>query len=297
MSEENQFDYVIVGGGSAGCVLANRLSADPNIRVCLIEAGGTHKSAFIRVPALVAATMMSKIKNWAFPTVPQTALNNRECYQPRGKALGGSSSTNAMIYIRGVPADYDRWASLGNAGWSYQDVLPYFKKSQHRESGTNEFHAQGGELNVAPLQDPSPINQRFLRAAQNQGFVANDDFNGSDQEGVGMYEVTQIRGERCSAARAFLEPIWERPNLKIVTRARTHRILFDSNKRAIGVEVKRFFKTQKITAQREVILSAGAFGSPQLLMLSGIGSPEKLEPHGIEVMHDLPGVGENAATP
>ncbi len=297
MTHENSFDYVIIGAGSAGCVLANRLSADPNVSVCLIEAGGSHKNPLVWVPLGVFPMLISKIKNWAFPTTPQKALNDRVCYQPRGKALGGSSAINAMIYIRGVPNDYNRWAAAGNAGWSFEDVLPYFKKSEHCEAGANELRGQGGELNVAPATDPSEINELFLQAAQNQGYRVNQDFNGVEQAGVGMFQVTMKGGERCSAARAFLDPIMDRKNLTVITRATTEKILIDDSdpqhKRASGVVIKQRFKRSTITAKREVLLSAGAFGSPQVLMLSGIGDADKLAQHGIPAKHLLPGVGEN----
>ncbi len=291
-----EFDYVVVGGGSAGCVLANRLSSDPDVSVCLIEAGGSHKSPFVWIPAAVFLTVSTKIKNWAFPTTPQKAMNDRVCYQPRGKGLGGSSSINAMVYIRGVAHDYDRWAAAGNQGWSYKDVLPYFKKSEHREAGANEFHGEGGELNVAPVTDPSSLNELFMQAARNQGYSLTDDFNGAQQEGFGLFEVTQKNGERCSAARAFLDPIKARANLTIMTRAITEKILFDdqgARKRAIAVQVKKGLKRKIIRAKREIILSAGAFGSPQILMLSGVGDQQKLAAIGITPTHHLPGVGEN----
>ena len=287
---------MIVGGGSAGCVLANRLSADPNVSVCLIEAGGSHKNPLVWIPAGVFALLITKIKNWAFPTVAQKALNNRIGYQPRGKALGGSSSINAMVYIRGVPADYDRWAALGNTGWSYSELLPYFKKSEHREQGGNQYHGQGGELNVAPVTDPSPLNDLFMQASVNQGFSLNSDFNGAEQEGFGLFEVTQKNGERWSTARAFLDPVMDRSNLRVITRATTERIVVETSqgrKRATGVQVKRWGKRFYVNAKREVILSAGAFGSPQILMLSGIGKGDELHKHGIETQHELPGVGEN----
>ena len=292
----SQYDYVIVGGGSAGCVLANRLSENPDVSVCLIEAGGSHKNPLIWIPAGVFVLLMTKIKNWAFPTVKQKALNNRECYQPRGKALGGSSSINAMIYIRGVAADYDRWSSAGNKGWSYNEVLPYFKKSENREAGACDYHGQGGELNVASVRDPSALNDLFMQAAVNQGYELNNDFNGTKQEGFGQFEVTQKEGERCSTARAFIDPIVGRANLTVLTRATTEKVLLAANgdiKTAVGVQIKQGFKRLKIKAKREVVISAGAFGSPQVLMLSGIGNSKQLREHGIEPVHELPGVGEN----
>ena len=296
VSEKSEFDYVIVGAGSAGCVLANRLSEDSEVSVCLIEAGGSHKNPLVWIPAGVFLMLISKIKNWAFPTVPQKALKGRVCYQPRGKALGGSSAINAMIYIRGVPQDYDRWEAAGNKGWSFKEVLPYFKKSEHREKGADEFHGQGGELNVAPIKDPSSLNKLLMQAAANLGYRLNDDFNGAELEGFGMFEVTQKNGERWSTARAFLDPIMDRANLTVITRATTEKIVFSDDKgrkKAVGVEIKQGSKARSIKAKREVLLSAGAFGSPQVLMLSGVGDKKTLESHGIETVHHLPGVGEN----
>lgn len=291
-SVQQSFDYVIVGGGSAGCVLANRLSENPNNSVCLLEAGGSDNSLLVKVPLGVVATLRSKIKNWAFGTQPQTALNDRVCYQPRGKVLGGSSSINAMIYIRGVPEDYDRWAEQGCPGWAFADVLPFFKKAEHREAGACELHAQGGPLNVAPITDPNPINDVFLEAALEQGYELNDDFNGAKQAGFGLYEVTQKNGERWAASRAYVEPARRRGNLTIFTGAHTEKILIE-DKKAVGVQVNILGTSRKIVAHKEVLLSAGSFGSPQLLMLSGVGAKQKLEPFGIEPLHELPGVGEN----
>jgi len=291
-----QFDYVIVGAGSAGCVIANRLSEDPNVSVCVIEAGGTHKNPLIWIPALVIALLPKKIKNWGFETTPQAAMNNRQGYQPRGKALGGSSCINGMIYIRGVKEDYDAWAATGCEGWSYDDVLPYFKKSQHREAGENDFHAQGGLLNVAAHQDPADINEAFIAATEEAGIARTDDFNGASQEGVGYFEVTQKNGERWSTARAFLEPAMDRPNVTVFTKSVVQRVLIDQldgDRRATGVRVKLNGRLQNIQAKREVILSAGAFGSAQQLLLSGVGARDKLVEHGIPQVHELPGVGEN----
>ncbi len=288
----DNFDYVIVGAGSAGCTLANRLSEDPEVSVCLLEAGGTHKHWSVQVPAASLLNMITKKRNWAFETVPQKGLNGRKGYQPRGKLLGGSSGLNAMIYIRGNKADYDEWAALGNEGWSFKDVLPYFKKSQHREAGENEYHAQGGLLNVAKLRSPGSINEIFLDACDQLQIPRNDDFNGAQQEGVGHYEVTQKNGERWSTARAFLDTATDRPNLTVITKALSEKVLIEKS-RATGVAYRIGKKSKNVYANREVILSAGAFGSPHLLLLSGVGAQANLEPHGIETVHDLPGVGEN----
>ena len=286
------FDYVIVGGGSAGCVLASRLSEDPKVSVCLLEVGGPDKSLLIHMPAGVVAMVPTKINNWAFETVPQAGLNGRRGYQPRGKTLGGSSSINAMLYVRGHRRDYDHWARLGNPGWSYDEVLPYFRKAEHNETWRNEFHGQGGPLNVAELRSPSSLNQRFLQAAQNQGLPLNGDYNGAEQFGAFMYQVTHKNGERWSAAKGYLTPHLSRPNLKVMTQVLTEKVLLEQG-RAIGVKARVDGTVQEIRARREVILSAGAFGSPQLLQLSGIGPGAWLQQHGIATQVDLPGVGEN----
>lgn len=288
----DDYDYVIVGAGSAGCALANRLSEDPDVSVCLLEAGGTHKHWSVFTPGATIWNMVLGKRNWRFDTEPQEGLNGRKGYQPRGKVLGGSSSINAMIYIRGHKADYDEWARLGNKNWSYKDVLPYFKKSEHREAGGDEFHGQDGPLNVATLRSPGTINEVFFEAGRQNQIPFTDDFNGAQQEGLGMYEVTHKDGERWNTARAFLDDHMDRPNLTVITHAMTQKVNIE-NKRAVSVDVKIKGKLQTISARREVILSGGAFGSPQLLLLSGIGPKHKLDPHGIAQTHDLPGVGEN----
>jgi choline dehydrogenase-like flavoprotein len=235
----------------------------------------------------------TRINNWAFETVPQPGLKGRRGYQPRGKALGGSSAINAMVYIRGHRRDYDEWAALGNDGWAYSDVLPYFIRSEHNTRLGGPFHGQEGPLRVSDLQSDMPFQQRFLEAAQQAGFPLTDDFNGEEQEGFGLYQVTQHNGERWSAARAYLHPhIGKRTNLSVMTHAQVTRIVIE-NGRAIGVEVERGRKREQIFARREVILAAGALQSPQLLMLSGVGPAEQLRRFGIGVVHDSPGVGTN----
>ncbi|OXI15472.1 GMC family oxidoreductase [Burkholderia sp. AU15512] len=290
---KNSFDYLVVGGGSAGSVLASRLTEDPDVTLCLFEAGGTGDGWPVTVPAALVLMIPSKLNNWAFETVPQKGLQGRRGYQPRGKALGGSSAINAMVYTRGHHADYDDWAALGNEGWGWNDVFPYFKRSEHNERLGNEWHGRGGPLWVSDLRTDNPFQARWLDAARECGLPVTDDFNGAEQEGVGIYQVTQKNGERWSAARAYLFPhLKTRGNLTVETGAQVRRIVFDG-KRAVGVEVTRGGNVETVWAKKEVILSAGALQSPQLLMLSGVGPKDELERLGIQVVADLPGVGEN----
>lgn len=287
-----EFDYVVVGGGSAGCAVAGRLSENSKMRVCLLEAGGAGNNWVVKAPMGIAIMVPSKTNNWAFETVPQPGLNGRKGYQPRGKALGGSSAINAMVYIRGHRSDYDGWAALGNTGWAYDDVLPYFKKAENNEVVKDDYHGTGGPLNVANIRTGNPFQEYFLEAGRQLQLPMNADFNGAHQLGLGVYQVTQKNGERWSAARAYIEPNLSRPNLKVITGAPARKILFDG-KRAIGVEFSRDGKPESVRAKAEVILSSGAFLSPQLLMLSGIGNAADLKSLGINVVHHSPGVGQN----
>jgi choline dehydrogenase-like flavoprotein len=285
------FDFIVVGAGSGGCAVAGRLSEDPGTSVALLDAGGGNKGWKVTTPFALA--LGNKDNNWAFETVPQKGLNGRIGYQPRGKGLGGSSAINAMVYIRGHRSDYDHWAALGNTGWSFADVLPYFKRSENNADFGGEYHGKGGPLPVNKLRTGNPVQQIFQQAAQEAQFRLREDFNAEDQEGLGIYQVTQQNGERWSAARAYLGPHMDkRSNLRVEMHAYATRILFEGS-RAVGVEYLRGNERKVLQARREVIMAAGAFQSPQLLMLSGIGERQKLAEHGIDTVHHLPGVGQN----
>jgi len=286
------FRYIIVGAGSAGCALANRLSADPYGRVLLLEAGGRDLNPFIHMPAGLAELVKIRGINWGYSTEPERELNGRRLYWPRGKVLGGSSSINAMCYVRGQPQDYDAWATNSNLGWNYADVLPYFKKAEDQQRGASEWHGVGGPLAVQDLRYRNPLSDTFLAAARASGFKDNIDFNGADQEGVGFYQVTQRNGLRCSAATAYLTPAKHRANLHTATNATAQRILF-SNQRAVGVEYLSNGTRHVANCDGEVLVCGGTINSPQLLMLSGIGPAQALTELGIDVVSALPGVGAN----
>ncbi|MEG4234365.1 GMC family oxidoreductase N-terminal domain-containing protein [Microcoleus sp. Pol11C3] len=285
------YDYIVIGAGSAGCVVANRLTQDSDTNVLLLEAGNPDTKPEIQIPAQCLSLQGSSV-DWSYFSEPEPYLNNRKIFCPRGKVLGGSSSINIMIYLRGNPHDYDHWQLLGNPGWSYQDVLPYFKKSEHSSRGASEFHGVDGELSVTDLIAPAVVSQRFVDAAVALGYDHNPDPNGMQQEGAGLYQLTIKDGKRHSTAAAFLVPILQRPNLTVTTGALVTRLLFEGT-RTVGVEYLHEGTLHQVRVNSEVILSAGAFDSPKLLLLSGIGDAEHLQALGIPVVADLPGVGQN----
>ena len=290
MTHPESFDYIIVGAGSAGCVLANRLTADGRHRVLLLEAGGKDRNIWIHIPLGYGKLFSNAKVNWLYMSEPEPELNNRTVIQPRGKVLGGSSSINGLLYIRGQSADFDHWRQLGNAGWSFEDVLPFFRRAEDQERGEDALHGAGGPLAVSDVCEPHPLCEAFIAAAQQAGFPRNDDFNGPAQEGAGYFQLTARNGRRCSTAVGYLRQARRRPNLAIVTDAPASRILFEG-RRAVGVEYRHGDSTRTALANREVLIAGGAFNSPQLLQLSGLGPAALLSSLGIPVIADMPGVG------
>jgi choline dehydrogenase len=288
--QKASYDYIIVGAGSAGCVLANRLTASGRNRVLLLEAGGPDRNIWIHIPLGYGKLFSDAKVNWLYKTEPEPELNNRQIIQPRGKVLGGSSSINGLLYIRGQHEDFDHWRQLGNAGWSFKDVLPYFRRAEDQERGEDELHGVGGHLKVSNVCEPHPLCEAFIEATEECGFPRNDDFNGPTQEGAGYFQLTTRNGRRWSTAVGYLKEARRRSNLRVAVKALATRVLF-SGRRAIGVEYRQGEATHTAYAEGEVILAGGAFNSPQLLQISGLGPAELLRQHGIDVIADLPGVG------
>jgi choline dehydrogenase len=289
--ERIEADFIVVGAGSAGCAVAARLSEDPATRVLLLEAGGEDRNRWIHIPLGFGKTFADPTVNWCYETEPDPGASNRRVFWPRGKVLGGSSSINGMVYIRGQAEDFDHWRQLGNTGWSFEDVLPYFRRSEHQTRGADGFHGTGGPLCVSDVAQ-HPICEAFVAATTELGFPRNDDFNGASQEGVGYHQTTTRNGKRCSTAVGYLRPAMRRANLRVMTEALTEKVLFEGH-RAVGVTFRREGQLCTARAAREVILCGGAVNSPQLLLLSGIGPQEQLTEFGIPVVHHLPGVGKS----
>lgn len=287
-----EYDYIIVGAGSAGCVLADRLSADGANRVLVLEFGGSDRSVFIQMPSALSIPMNKAKYNWQYESEPEPHLGGRRMHTPRGKVLGGSSSINGLVYVRGNPMDFERWEEEGAAGWGYRHVLPYFRRAETREEGGNLYRGDEGQLHTRYGPMTNPLYQAFLNAAEQAGYPLTDDINGEQQEGFGRMDMTVHRGRRASAANAYLKPAMGRPNLTVETHALATRILFEG-RRAVGIAYRQHGAEHQAQARREVILSGGPINSPQLLKLSGIGPAAELKAHGIAVLHDLPGVGEN----
>jgi len=291
-TEAREFDYVIVGAGSAGCVLANRLSADGKHSVLLLEAGPKDTNIWIHVPLGYGKLFKEKTVNWMYQTEPEPELGGRQVFQPRGKVLGGSSSINGLLYVRGQHEDYDRWRQRGNSGWGYDDVLPYFRKAENQQRGGDKYHGVGGPLPVSDLGHPDPLSAAFIDAAAETGLPVNPDFNGATQEGAGFFQTTTQRGRRASTAYSYLRPAKGRSNLQVETLALAQRILFEG-RRARAVEYRQGGVLRTARARKEILVSGGAYNSPQLLQLSGVGPAELLKQHGIDVVLDAPGVGND----
>jgi choline dehydrogenase len=290
--ETAEFDYVIVGAGSAGCVLANRLSANGKHSVLLLEAGPKDSNIWIHVPIGYGKLFKEKTVNWMYQTEPEPGLHGRQVFQPRGKVLGGSSSINGLLYVRGQHEDYDRWRQRGNVGWGYDDVLPYFKKAENQCRGADEYHGAGGPLSVSDWRHEDPLSEAFVKASVEYGLPFNPDFNGKTQEGAGFFQTTTRRGRRASSAFSYLRPAMKRGNLKVETSALAQRLLFEG-RRAKGVEYRQNGTLRIARARKEVLVSSGAYNSPQLLQLSGVGPAELLKSHGIDIVLDAPGVGND----
>jgi choline dehydrogenase len=291
-SEALEFDYVIVGAGSAGCVLANRLSADGRNSVLLLEAGPKDTNLWIHVPLGYGKLFKEKTVNWMYQTEPEPGLDGRTVFQPRGKVLGGSSSINGLLYVRGQHEDYDRWRQRGNAGWGYDDVLPYFRKAENQQRGADKYHGAGGPLPVSDWRHADPLSEAFVVAAAQTGIPTNPDFNGASQEGAGFFQTTTQRGRRASTAYSYLRPAKNRSNLDVETSALAQRILFEG-RRARAVEYRQSGALRTARARKEILVSSGAYNSPQLLQLSGVGPAELLKQHGIDIVLDAPGVGND----
>ncbi len=288
----DSFDYIVVGAGSSGCVVANRLSEDSGNKVLVLEAGGEDWNPWIHIPVGYFKTMHNPSVDWCYKTEPDEGISGRQLQWPRGKVLGGSSSLNGLLYIRGQKEDYDRWADLGNTGWAYNDVLPYFRKSEDQERGESEYHGINGPLKVSDLRLKRPIADKFVRAAIETGIPLNADCNGAEQEGVGYFQQTTFKGLRWSTAKGFLKPARKRNNLTLITKAQVIGLKFDK-KKVVGLTYKRGNETFSVNVNKEIVLSSGAINSPQLLQLSGIGDQELLGKLGIPVLQNLPGVGKN----
>src|SRR6201987_898030 len=291
-NETSEFDYIIVGAGSAGCVLANRLSADGKHSVLLLEAGPKDKNIWIHVPLGYGKLFKEKTVNWMYQTEPEPGLHGRQVFQPRGKVLGGSSSINGLLYVRGQHEDYDRWRQRGNVGWGYDDVLPYFMKAENQQRGADDYHGSDGPLSVSDWRHEDPLSEAFVKAAVEAGIPFNPDFNGKTQEGAGFFQTTTQRGRRASSAYSYLRPAMGRGNLHVETDALAQRILFEG-RRVRAVQYKQNGSLRTARARKEVLVSSGAYNSPQLLQLSGVGPGDLLRTHGIDVVLDAPGVGND----